>query len=64
MTMGVLGSLLLTKYLKVLLYEVSPLDPLTFASVPVFLALVTLGASFIPAVRAAAVDPVCALRQE
>ena len=64
MTTGVLGSLLLTKYLKALLYEVSPLDPLTFASVPVFLAVVTLGASFIPAIRAAAVDPVCALRQE
>lgn len=47
-----------------LLFEVSPTDPATFATVPLFLALVTLLASWLPAQRAASVAPSEALRCE
>ena len=45
-----------------LLHEVSPTDPLTFGTVAVMLAGVALLGSWLPARRAAAVDPVVALR--
>lgn len=61
---GVGGALLVTRYLKSLLYEVSPLDPLTFAAVVIFLAVVALAASFLPALRATSIDPARALRHE
>jgi putative ABC transport system permease protein len=47
-----------------LLFEVSPLDPLVFVSVPALLAAAGLVASLIPARRATAVDPIVALRVE
>ena len=58
------GALLMTKYLKSLLYEVSPSDPLTFAAVLLFLAAVAFAASLVPALRATGVDPARALRHE
>ena len=61
--LGIVGALLLTHYLKSVLYEVSPLDPLTFCAVPVFLAVVALSASFIPALRATSIDPARALHE-
>ncbi|MGE5246042.1 MAG: hypothetical protein ACM3SQ_17600 [Betaproteobacteria bacterium] len=53
-----------TRVLKSLLFEVSPRDPATFAVVSVFLAAAAPAATYLPARRAAAVDPVEALRQE
>ncbi|MEO8075093.1 MAG: ABC transporter permease [Acidobacteriota bacterium] len=47
-----------------LLYNVSPFDPLTFAAVATFLAIVAFLASYVPARRAMRVDPVIALRGE
>jgi len=44
------------------LHGVAPLDPATFLAVPVLLAMVALGASSLPALRAARVDPIVALR--
>jgi ABC-type lipoprotein release transport system permease subunit len=45
-------------------YQTEPLDPVTFASVPGILAVVTLVACYLPARRAASVEPMAALRGE
>jgi len=47
-----------------MLFGVSPLDPLSFAAVPFILAAAAALASFLPASRAAAVNPVDALKAE
>jgi predicted permease len=54
----------LTRLMSTLLYGITPLDPLTYAVVPVILVIATVLASYLPARRAAAVDPVEALRSE
>jgi putative ABC transport system permease protein len=61
---GLLAALGLTRLLRTLLYGVSPLDLVTFASASLLLGLVALGACWIPARRASRVDPVRALRTE
>jgi putative ABC transport system permease protein len=61
---GVAGSLILTRFLKSLLFEVKVGDPETYLLVAFVLCTVALVASFIPAYRATAVDPVNALREE
>jgi putative ABC transport system permease protein len=63
-TMGIAGALFGTRLLSRMLFGVSSLDPLTFTLVPVFLVLVALLASYIPARRAMRVDPLTALRAE
>jgi ABC-type lipoprotein release transport system permease subunit len=47
-----------------LLFEISPFDPLTFAGVPLTLVVAAALASYVPALRAAVVDPVKALRAD
>jgi predicted permease len=54
----------LTQLLKSLLFNVSPMDPFTYITVPVVLGLAAALASYLPARRAAAVNPVEALRAE
>ena len=61
---GVAGALGLTRILASQLYGVSPTDPLTFLLVPLTLLALAVAASYLPARRAARVDPVVALRHE
>ncbi|HMF59044.1 MAG TPA: FtsX-like permease family protein, partial [Vicinamibacterales bacterium] len=61
---GVAASAALTRVMSALLFGVSPLDPLTYAAVAVGLASTALLASYVPAARAARVDPAVALRWE
>jgi len=59
---GFVGALILTRFLRSMLYAVSPSDPLTFVVLPALLAAVALLACFVPARRATQVDPLVALR--
>ena len=61
---GVVAAAGLTQWMKSLLFGISPLDPLTYSMVPLILAASAALASYLPARRAAAVDPVEALRSE
>jgi len=54
----------LTRLMSTLLYGITPLDPMTYAVVPVILAIATVLASYLPARRAVLVDPAEALRPE
>jgi len=62
--LGLVGSGLLVRLITKLLFGTAPLDPLTFAVVPLILAAVALLASYIPARRATRIDPIVALRCE
>jgi putative ABC transport system permease protein len=61
---GLLGALALSRLMGSLLYGVRPFDPLTYFSVAAIIAGVVLLASYLPARRAAGIDPVTALRAE
>jgi len=62
--LGVAGALASSRVLAGFLYGVTPTDAAVFVSVPAVLAIVALGACVVPALRAARVDPVTALRSE
>ncbi len=62
--LGLAGALALTRLMQTLLFDVSATDPATFLAAPVLLIAVSLVATWLPARRAAGVDPVEALRSE
>jgi putative ABC transport system permease protein len=61
---GVAGAFGVTRVVRSLLYNVSATDPLSFVATAVFLVLVAVVASYVPARRATGVDPMIALRAE
>jgi putative ABC transport system permease protein len=61
---GLVGALALTRLISALLFEVQPTDAITFAIVSVVLIAITLLACYVPARRAARIDPLEALREE
>ena len=61
---GVAVAAATTHLLRAMLFQISPTDPLVFVGVPVAFAAVSLLASWLPARRAASVDPMIALRDE
>ena len=61
---GLTVAIASARLLRSFLFEVNPVDPLTFCAVPVLMLLLALLAAWIPARRAASIDPMCALRSE
>ena len=61
---GLAGAFALTNLLQSLLFNVSPRDPLTFAVVPLILAILALLSAYLPARRASQLDPMASLRAE
>ena len=64
LVIGVPISLASTRLLRSQLFGVQPADPLSYVVVSLLLGMVALAACYVPARRAAAVDPMQALRQE
>ncbi len=61
---GLVGALAITRLLSSLLYEIKPSDPWTLAAVSGGLIIIAMLAAYVPARRAATVDPLTALRYE
>jgi predicted permease len=64
LSVGLAAAVAVTRLLTAMLFQVRPNDPLVYIGVTVLLGLVTLFAASIPAMRAASIDPLTALRQE
>ena len=64
MLLGIPAALAMSRVMRSLLYGISPRDLTVFAGVPALLVMVALAASYVPARRAAKVDPTVALRYE
>lgn len=64
LVLGLLLALGLGSLLEAILYQVEPTDPFTFVSIAITLLLTGLAACFVPALRAARIDPMIALRKE
>jgi putative ABC transport system permease protein len=62
--LGLASAVVFTRWLSSLLFEITPLDPATFVAVSVLLFTVALTACWIPAHRAARIDPIRALREQ
>ena len=62
--LGIAGAFGVTRVVRSLLYNVSATDPLSCVVTAVFLVVVAVLASYVPARRATAVDPMVALRAE
>jgi ABC-type antimicrobial peptide transport system permease subunit len=61
-TIGSGGAFVLTRVMKRMLFQVNATDPTTFAGIALLFVIVALAASYLPARRAARIDPMAALR--
>jgi ABC-type antimicrobial peptide transport system permease subunit len=61
---GLAAAFALTRLAASLLYELKPTDPITFTAAALLLTIIALASGFIPARRAASIDPIHALRHE
>jgi predicted permease len=64
LTVGLAGALALSRVLRGVLVDITPSDPITFATITIILAAVSVGACLVPARRATRIDPLVALRAE
>jgi predicted permease len=64
LVLGLIGAGTLTRFVRAMLFDVSPFDPATFATISAILAAVAFLACYVPARRATRVDPLVALRDE
>jgi ABC-type antimicrobial peptide transport system permease subunit len=64
LALGVGGALTATRLIRGLLFGVAPHDPVTLAGVAVTMAVVGVGACWLPALRAASIDPAVAIRRQ
>jgi putative ABC transport system permease protein len=64
LALGLAGALAVTRVMRSLLFEVGATDPFTFGAMALLLLLVALAASYVPAKRAARIDPLASLRSE
>ena len=62
--LGLVGAFLVTRVMESMLVGVTPTDPVTFASIAVLFTLIAAAACWLPARRAAGLDPAAALREE
>ena len=62
--LGIGGAFVVARLLSSQLYGVSPMDAVTYITVSIVVAIVTLAACYIPARRAMAIDPIIALRYD
>jgi putative ABC transport system permease protein len=63
MLIGLGGALMLTRVLRAMLFNVSPLDPVTFAAAGALLFGIAILAGYVPARKAAGIDPQTAIRE-
>jgi ABC-type antimicrobial peptide transport system permease subunit len=61
---GLVAAIAASRVLQSMLFNVSAIDPITYLLIPLLLLLVTLAATWLPAQRAARVDPAVVLREE
>ena len=64
MVIGIAGAIVATRFMKFMLFGISPTDVVTFAGITALLGAVALAACFVPARRATRIDPITALRYE
>jgi putative ABC transport system permease protein len=63
-SIGIIGALILVRFMRSMLFQMSPYDPRIFVTVPLLLSIVVLLASLLPALRATRVDPLATLKSE